>query len=67
MTRSFGDEIAQRCGVTVEPEVLEFDLCPDDRFIVLASDGVWDFLTNDDVSRIVMPHYENRNAEKAAE
>ena len=48
-------------------EILELDLCPDDRFIVLASDGVWEFLSNDDIAKIVLPYYECKNAEKAAE
>ena len=67
MTRSFGDEVASRVGVTAEPEILELDLCPDDRFIVLASDGVWEFLSNEDIGKIVMPYFECKNAEKAAE
>lgn len=67
MTRSFGDEVASRVGVTAEPEILELDLCPEDRFIVLASDGVWEFLSNEDIAKIVMPYYECKNAEKAAE
>ena len=67
MTRSFGDRVACKCGVTVEPEVLEFDLSPQDCFIVLASDGVWDQMSNEEVGNIVMPYYEQRNAEKAAE
>jgi serine/threonine protein phosphatase PrpC len=56
MTRSFGDEVAARVGVICEPgkflvllnivylEILELDLCKDDKFIVLASDGVWEFI-----------------------
>lgn len=67
MTRSFGDEVASRVGVTCEPEILELDLGKDDKFIVLASDGVWEFLGNDEVANIVRPFYETKNAEKAAE
>mmetsp|Transcript_5720 Transcript_5720/g.9811 ORF Transcript_5720/g.9811 Transcript_5720/m.9811 type:complete len:361 (-) Transcript_5720:55-1137(-) len=67
MTRSFGDEVASKVGVTAEPEILELDMCPDDRFIVLASDGVWEFLANEEIAKIVMPYFECKNAEKAAE
>ena len=67
MTRSFGDEVAARVGVIAEPEILELDLCKDDKFIVLASDGVWEFLSNEDVASIVYPFFEKRNAEGAAE
>jgi serine/threonine protein phosphatase PrpC len=34
---------------------------------VIASDGVWEFLSNDDVVRIVEPFYQQNTAEKAAE
>lgn len=50
MTRSFGDEVASRVGITAEPEILELDLQKDDKFIVLASDGVWEFITNEEVA-----------------
>jgi serine/threonine protein phosphatase PrpC len=44
MTRSFGDMVAAKVGVNAEPETSEIDLMPEDRVIVLASDGVWEFL-----------------------
>jgi serine/threonine protein phosphatase PrpC len=46
---------------------LELDLGKDEKFIVLASDGVWEFLSNDDVAAIVKPFFDTKNAEKAAE
>ena len=45
-TRSMGDSVAEAVGVFSEPEVLTKELGADDRFIVIASDGVWEFLTN---------------------
>jgi len=49
MARSLGDLVAASVGVSPEPEVLEFDISPDDKFIVIASDGVWEFLSNENV------------------
>ena len=43
------------------------DLCKEDKFIVLASDGVWEFITNEEVAAIVAPFFDKRNAEGAAE
>ncbi len=57
MTRSFGDATAARVGVNAVPEIKEFDLTNEDKVIVLASDGVWEFLENQDVARIVYPFY----------
>ena len=37
-----------------------------DKFIVIASDGVWEFLNNEDVAKIVWPFYLQDNAEGAA-
>lgn len=67
MSRSFGDHAAVEVGVISEPEILEMNLIEDDKFIVIASDGVWEFLSNDEVVRIIQPHYNSNSAEKAAE
>jgi serine/threonine protein phosphatase PrpC len=33
-------------GVIPEPEVLIFDVDPKDEFMIMASDGVWEFITS---------------------
>mmetsp|Transcript_19551 Transcript_19551/g.35486 ORF Transcript_19551/g.35486 Transcript_19551/m.35486 type:complete len:757 (-) Transcript_19551:36-2306(-) len=48
-TRSFGDAIAEELGVISKPEMLMRELTPEDKIIVLASDGVFEFLTNQSV------------------
>jgi serine/threonine protein phosphatase PrpC/CRP-like cAMP-binding protein len=48
-TRSIGDAMAEELGVFAEPEMLTREISPDDRIIVLASDGVFEFLTNQSV------------------
>jgi len=48
-TRSIGDAIAEELGVIAQPEMLTRDLTPEDKIIVLASDGVFEFLTNQSV------------------
>ena len=67
MTRSFGDAVAAQVGVIAEPEVGDHDLGKQDKVIVLASDGIWEFLKNEDVGRIIYPFYLKKNAEGAAE
>ena len=47
MSRSMGDEVAHSVGVSACPEVLEFTLGPNDRFVVIGSDGLWEFLSNE--------------------
>ena len=46
---------------------MEINLIEHDKFIILASDGVWEFIENDRAVEIVMPHYQKNSAEKAAE
>ena len=48
-TRSLGDAMAEELGVFAEPEMLTRELKPEDRLIVLASDGIYEFLTNQSV------------------
>ncbi len=58
MSRSFGDRVAHSVGVSAEPETWEFTLGLHDKFLVIASDGVWEFLSNEDVANIVYPFFE---------
>ena len=46
MSRSLGDQIAHTVGVSSLPEVSESYIDKDDKFAVIATDGVWEFLTN---------------------
>jgi len=57
-TRSLGDQIAERIGVFAEPELLRRDLGKEDEFILIASDGVFEFLSSQAVADIVS-HYED--------
>jgi len=36
---------------------MEFDLTEEDKFIVVASDGLWEYLENDDVMGLTIPYY----------
>lgn len=36
-----------------EPEISVFDISPEDRFLVMGSDGLWDELNQRDIARIV--------------
>jgi hypothetical protein len=48
-TRSLGDSIAETIGVNAEAEILSVDLTVNDKYLVIASDGIFEFLTNQDV------------------
>ena len=57
MSRSFGDEIAHSVGVSDECEVREVELKDEDKFFVVGSDGLWEFMTGDEVTLIVKDFY----------
>jgi serine/threonine protein phosphatase PrpC len=51
-TRSLGDKIAEDIGVNAEPEIITKDLTVNDEYLVIASDGIFEFLTNQEVLNI---------------
>lgn len=48
-TRSLGDAMAEGVGVTAEPEMISTELTSNDHLLVIASDGIFEFLTNQEV------------------
>ena len=65
MSRSIGDFLASSLGVIPEPIFFEEIIDKDTKFIVIASDGIWEFLNNKKVSNIVIPFYEKNDPEGA--
>ena len=58
MTRSIGDKIAHSIGVIDEPEFKIHEYDGSEKFIVIASDGIWEYLGGDDCIKIVKKFYE---------
>lgn len=48
------------------PEIQNHQLNEDHAYIVIASDGVWEFLSNQDVANITFPFYKDNSPEAAA-
>lgn len=65
MSRSIGDYLSHSVGVSELPEVTRFNLCPEHKFIVIASDGVWEFLSNEEIGMIVWPFFLTNSPEQA--
>ncbi|KAK9141953.1 hypothetical protein Syun_011353 [Stephania yunnanensis] len=53
MTRSFGDFLLKDYGVIAIPQMSHRRMTKNDQFVVLATDGVWNVLSNDEVASIV--------------
>ena len=67
MSRSFGDKIFESVGVISIPNILFFKHKLIDKFIVIASDGLWMYLSNQEVVKIVGKYYEEKNCDQAIE
>ena len=65
MSRSIGDFIATTLGVIPVPKFIDEKIDKDTKFIVVASDGVWEFLDNQKVADIVMPFYKQNDPDGA--
>ena len=61
MTRSFGDNFASIAGTICEPEIKEHILVPEDKFMILASDGLFEFINSEEVGNIVKSYYEKND------
>lgn len=51
-SRAIGDVSLQPL-ISCEPEIIEKELNNDDEYLVLASDGIWDVLSNEQVAKFV--------------
>lgn len=59
MSRSIGDTIASNIGVIAEPDILEFELSNNTKeCLIIASDGVWEFIDNKQVMNLSIPFIE---------
>ncbi|MED6130741.1 hypothetical protein PIB30_003317 [Stylosanthes scabra] len=65
MSRAFGDFILKDHGIIAIPEISYRPLTLSDQFLVLASDGVWDVLSNNEVCSIVWTTKNEAAAAKA--
>ena len=57
MSRSIGDFKGKSVGIIAEPGIMEYDLCEASKYIVICSDGVWEYLNNEIVKDFGKPFY----------
>eukprot|EP00300_Choanocystis_sp_HF-7_P010783 c17152_g2_i2.p1 GENE.c17152_g2_i2~~c17152_g2_i2.p1 ORF type:complete len:338 (+),score=55.90 c17152_g2_i2:40-1053(+) len=66
MSRSIGDGLAHSVGVSAEPEIQTHTVDPMvDRFAILASDGVWEFIESEEAVQLVSMHPNPKAAAEA--
>ena len=65
VSRSFGDELAHKIGVINEPEIEEYVFLSEDKFFILASDGLWEYISSEECVDFVKDYYLKNDIEGA--
>ncbi len=56
ISRAFGDLALTKQGIIHEPYLCDYNIEADDRYIVMASDGVWDVVDPSEIVGIITPY-----------
>ena len=68
LTRSFGDFNCESLGINSIPDIREYDIGErKPKILVMATDGIWQFLSNEKVKNILLPYYEENNVNGATQ
>ena len=67
ISRTIGDKVAKTVGVVCTPDVFEREVTGKEAFLIVASDGIWEFLKNEVVMDQVIPFYEKKDARGAVD
>ena len=67
ISRSLGDSVAASVGVIPDPELIEMTLGGEDKFLLLGSDGLFEYLTNEDLVKMIIPYWKKRDSKGAVE
>jgi serine/threonine protein phosphatase PrpC len=65
VSRSLGDKIAELIGVIPDPDILEFNIDDKSKYIIMGSDGVFEYLSNSDIMDITGSLLIKNNPDKA--
>ena len=60
MTRSFGDILGSSIGIICIPEITEYIIKKEDKVIIIASDGLWEYISNKETTDIVKKSYNKK-------
>ena len=66
ITRSLGDFEAIPLGIIPLPDIKEYDIDEEKiKILVIATNGIWEFLTNDKIMDITWQYYESKDTQGA--
>ena len=53
MTRAIGDIVCQNLGVISDPDIFTFTVSSNDKYLLICSDGVWEFISSEQAVAII--------------
>ena len=62
MSRSIGDMDAKKIGVIPDPQIVEYTIDYSTKYLLICSDGVWEFIDNEDAMTIGNKFYLRNDA-----
>jgi len=62
MSRSIGDLDAKKIGVIPNPQIVEYTIDSNSKYMLIASDGIWEFISNEEAMRIGNKFYLRNDA-----
>ena len=57
MSRSIGDFEAKNIGVIPNPQIIEYDINYKSKYMIICSDGIWEFIDNEEAMEIGKKYY----------
>jgi protein phosphatase 1L len=64
LSRTIGDLELKKYGLISKPNIFQKELDKEDKFVLMASDGVWDVISDTEVLEL---YSKNQNSEEYAE
>lgn len=65
VTRSFGDLIGKGCGVSAVPEIINLKIKDNTKAMIIATDGLWDMVSEQESIDIIKDYGELKEIDKA--
>ena len=63
VSRALGDMKAKEYGVSSQPQIKEYRINHRTKFLVVGSDGIWKYLSNEDVRNLGNVYYQYKDIE----
>ena len=57
ISRSIGDLEAKKVGVIPNPQIIEYTLNSKSKYMIICSDGIWEYLKNEEVMKVANEFY----------